>query len=216
MKKVVSILGIIAIICTLMPISMGASFKFEPTISATKVDAGSTITINLKLSDIDAGEKGINTFKCTFLYNKDIFEDVSVSSKNNWSITYNNQEGNPQYGTLLAVLIATGVTNDQEIGTITLKVKEGTEGKNGEISFTSVSTNDGEVEIPETDKVLTVAVNDPNAGSGSGQGGTGTGEGSGSGTGTGEGSGSGTGTGEVRSGRYGSFKLLQSYYKNWL
>lgn len=159
MKKLVSILSVVAILIMLMPISMGASFKFTPTASQTRVEAGDTVTISLKLSEIDAGEKGINTFKCTFLYDKNIFEDVSVSSKNNWSITYNDQEGNPQYGTLLAVLISTGVSDDQEIGTITLKVKEGTQGKTGEITFTSVSTNDGKTEISETDKVIRITVN---------------------------------------------------------
>ena len=43
----------------------------------------------------------------------------------------------------IGVIIASGVTEDQTIGTITLKVKEGVEYQNTTVSFTGIATNNG-------------------------------------------------------------------------
>lgn len=159
MKKLLSSLIIIIMtLCILIPTVKGVNFKFIATPNATDVESGDTITISLKISDIDAGELGINTFKCLFKYDESIFEEVKITSKNNWSITYNDQKDNEEYGTLLAVLLSAGVTEDQEIGEITLKVKENSEGKTGNITFTEVSTNDGQVTITDTDKTIGINV----------------------------------------------------------
>ena len=45
--------------------------------------------------------------------------------------------------TEIGVIIASGVTEDQTIGTITLKVKEGVEYQNTTVSFTGIATNNG-------------------------------------------------------------------------
>jgi len=168
MRKAVSVLVIIAMTLILFtsPVK-AASFKFSatPTSEVTNVEVGDTITIDLKISDIDAGQLGINTVQCIFLYDESVFELVSKSAKNNWSITYNDQQGNEQYGTLLAVLVESGVTEDQEIGQITLKVKDDAQGKTGKITFTEVFSNDGTNRITDTDKTIEVTVKgDENSG----------------------------------------------------
>ena len=199
MKKLISILGIIAlIICAFMSSVYATGFKFIATPNATTVNAGDEITVTLSVSNIDAGELGINTFYSVLEFDEEIFEYVERSAKgqNNWSLSYNNISGNEQYGTLLATITEVGVKDDQTIGTISLKVKSGTEGKTGKITFKNVATNDGLNKIYDDDKVITITINKKTDDSGTGSGsGTGTGTGSGSGTGTGTGSGSGTGSG---------------------
>ena len=161
MKKILTTLIIVAIIIGAMAMQTvsAASIKFTATPSATKVDAGKTITIDLKISDINAGELGINTLSCVFKYDENVFENVKITSKNNWSITYNDEKGNEQYGTLLAMLLSAGVKTDQEIGTITLKVKENAKGKTGNINFTKIASNDGKNDIPVADKAISIKVN---------------------------------------------------------
>ena len=61
---------------------------------------------------------------------------------------------------MLAVLLATGIKEDQEIGTITLKVKKDTSVKSGTISFTDVSSNDGQNIIKTSNKTVTIKIKD--------------------------------------------------------
>lgn len=155
-KKVVLI--VIAILILGITSVSAASFKFTAAPNATTAKESETITISLKLSDIDAGELGINTFSAKLSYDQNVFDSVQVVSKNNWSITYNNESGNESYGTLLAVLLSTGVKTDQEIGEIKLRVKEGVKAQKSNISFTSVATNDGSETINESDKTVTIDI----------------------------------------------------------
>jgi len=161
MKKVqkiilMSVLSLILI--SLSQIASAKGFTFTPTPSSTDLATGENMTIDLKLSNIDAGDEGINTFQCNFKYDEDIFESVKVNSKNNWSITYNNNASSDKNGTMLAVIVKEGVKTDQEIGTITLRVKQDAKGKSGIITFTDVTTNDGKQSIIDTNKTINVSV----------------------------------------------------------
>lgn len=132
------------------------SFKFSATPNSDIVVEGEIIKINLKISDINAGEEGINTVSFRFTYDENFFEDVSVNSKNNWSITYNDEKDNKERGRALAILLSSGITKDQEIGEITLKVKKNLTLKTGTIKFTEVSTNNGTSIIKEEDKTINI------------------------------------------------------------
>lgn len=161
MKKLVSIIiMVVVMLYAFLPTTKASSFSFIATPNITSASKGDIITIDLKLADIDAGELGINTFECMFKYDEDMFEEVQIQSKNNWSITYNDKKENEMYGKLLAVLLGTGVATDQNIGTISLKIKEDTTIKAGDIVFTQVTTNDGQNLIPTTDKTITITIKD--------------------------------------------------------
>lgn len=134
------------------------SFKFTPAPSATEVKNGDTVKIALKLSDINVGDVGINTFSFKLNYDENFFENVSITSKNNWTITYNDEKDNEEYGKVLAILLVSGVTDDQEIGEISLKVKNNIEAKSGQVKFTEVTTNNGTSIVSETDKTVTVNI----------------------------------------------------------
>lgn len=113
----------IALFITLILMSTveAASFVFSVKASATSIEAGNEVEIEFSISDIDAGTSGINTVEAILEYDKNIFEEVQstdFTSLNNWSTTYNSTTGK-----LLIVTIAEGITTNQSIGKLKLKVK---------------------------------------------------------------------------------------------
>ena len=117
------------------------SLVFTPTPSSTKLNEGEEITITLEFSDIKMGQDGINTFGGKLEYDENVFEKVTsddISSQNNWSIAYNDEE-TAKKGTFLAT-INTGTSKNQVIGIIKLKVKTNLKSQDTEIKFTSLSS----------------------------------------------------------------------------
>lgn len=117
------------------------SLVFTPTPSSTKLNEGEEITITLELSDIKMGQDGINTFGGKLEYDENVFEKVTsddISSQNNGSIAYNDEE-TAKKGTFLAT-INTGTSKNQVIGIIKLKVKTNLKSQDTEIKFTSLSS----------------------------------------------------------------------------
>ena len=140
-----------------------SGFEFLAKANTTKLEPGDTITIDLSIADIDAGELGINTIEAVLEYDKDVFEAVmptDFAGLNNWSITYNNESGENE-GKFVAVIVQDGVTENQDIGRLTLKVKEGIEDQTTNIVFKGKKTNDGTTEIPTTDKTVSIKIESP-------------------------------------------------------
>ena len=59
---------------------------------------------------------------------------------------------------MLAVILQDGVTEDQNIGTITLKVKNGVSYTNTTITIKNIASNNGEELITETDKNILLEI----------------------------------------------------------
>lgn len=161
--KVLVVLLIFAILLGITTYSFASSFNFKVDASATTLKPGDMVTIDLGVANIDVGESGINTLEAVLEYDENVFEPVISSSfagLNNWSITYNNEEGENK-GKLVAVIVQEGVKEDQAIGRLTLKVKEGIKDQTTKITFKNIKTNDGTNEILDSDKVITVSVKSP-------------------------------------------------------
>lgn len=161
MRKLVKVLILLLIV---LFFSIGCvyatGFSFLATANKTEVKPGDTISINLNIADIDAGELGINTIEAVLEYDKNVFEPITSSDftgANNWSITYNNETGENE-GKFVAVIVQTGVTEDQNIGTLNLKVKSGVSKQTTKISFTNIKTNDGSTEISTADQNISVEI----------------------------------------------------------
>jgi len=142
LNKIVWIILIILLFGVCVPVQANTrSLTFTPEPSTTTLEEGEEIIINLNLSDIKMGEEGINTFGGKLVYDEKIFEKVtnsSFSSKNNWSIVYNDEETSKK-GTFLAT-INSGATSNQSIGTLTLKVKKQLKSTSTKIQFTELSS----------------------------------------------------------------------------
>ena len=170
------------------------SFEFTPYADKSTLNEGDEITIFLKLSSINMGDDGINTFGGKLVYDTNIFEEVksnNFSSQNNWSIVYNDEQTDKK-GTFMATIM-TGTKEDQIIGTIKLKVKTNIKSTSTTIRFTEIASV-GEETINLSDRIVNLNVigtvpddgaggsgNDGSGNDGSGNGGSGIG-GSGNGS----------------------------------
>lgn len=166
MKKVVKSLFITAILLVfLLPVTVKAdSFNLNVKANKTSLKPGDTVEINLNLSNINAGELGINTLEAVLEYDSNVFEEVtqsSFSSLNNWSITYNNEDTEYK-GKFLAVIVVAGVKENQDIGKITLKVKSGAKDTNTTVKIKNITSNNGKQLIKENDKQVTFKVGNSN------------------------------------------------------
>lgn len=140
------------------------SFKFNVTANTSTLKPGDEVTITLGLSNINVGENGINTLQGVLSYDDAVFEKVTssdISSQNNWTITYNDEETDRQ-GTFLAVILSGGVKETQTIGTIKLKVKENITAKSTQIKFTQITSSEGTTLVNETDKTISLSIQSGN------------------------------------------------------
>lgn len=151
----------------LMPTMVKAdSFQFNVKANKTSLKPGDTVELTIQLANIDIGNSGINTLEGILEYDTSIFEEVSqdsIQSLNNWSFTYNNEDTQNK-GRFLAAILAEGVTKDQEIAKITLKVKSGVSYTNTTIKFVEIATNNEEELIKESDKQVTFEVGTKSSG----------------------------------------------------
>ena len=165
MKKIRNIFLIIVLmsIIGIFNVAYASSFNFNTSASASTLKPGDTVVISLNISNIDVGESGINTIEAVLEYDENVFEPVlptNFAGLNNWSITYNNEEGENK-GKFVAVIVQEGVTEDQAIGNLTLKVKYEVEDQSTNVTFKNIKTNDGENEITNTDKIVTLNIENP-------------------------------------------------------
>ena len=165
MKKIRNIFLIIVLmsIIGIFNVAYASSFNFNTSASASTLKPGDTVVISLNISNIDVGESGINTIEAVLEYDENVFEPVlptNFAGLNNWSITYNNEEGENK-GKFVAVIVQEGVTEDQAIGNLTLKVKSEVEDQSTNVTFKNIKTNDGENEITNTDKIVTLNIENP-------------------------------------------------------
>jgi len=156
MKKVYKILFIILLLMVfLLPTQAQAnSFKLNVKADKTTINPGETVVLTLNLSDIDAGDLGINTVEGVLDYDNTIFEEItsdSITSLNNWSMKHNEEETEYK-GKFILVTLQDGVTENQDIAKITFRVKNGVENKNTSIKIKNILSNDGNTLIEETDK----------------------------------------------------------------
>ena len=165
MKKTRKIfVGIIAFLLVLsLSFVYASNFSFTLSSDKTTLKPGDTVKISLNISDIDVGESGINTIEAVLDYDEEVFEQViptNFAGQNNWSITYNNEEGENK-GKFVAVIVQEGVTSDQTIGTLTLKVKEKIEDISTKVTFKDIKTNDGTDEVTVQNQTITLNVENP-------------------------------------------------------
>lgn len=131
----------------------------EMNTDKTEIKAGDIVTITIKIKDVGIDE-GINSIQGHLIYNKDDWEQVSVEdikSKNNWSITYNNEETESE-GKFILINFGLGETEEQELVEIKLKSKAKIISKKSEIKLSELYTTDGEKMIEIEDQVKKIDI----------------------------------------------------------
>lgn len=141
-----------------------SSFKFVVTASKTRLKAGESTMVTMKISDIvDSNNLGINALESVLEYDTNVLEVVTpndMNGKNNWAITYNTKEQN-----FLVCNIISGVKEEQDIGEIKFKVRDNIGPTKTIIRFKNVRSNDGNNLMPETDKEIELIIYEDEASS---------------------------------------------------
>lgn len=133
--------------------------EIEMNTDKTEIKAGDTVTISIKIKNVGI-EEGVNSIQGHLIYSKDDWEQVrleDIKSKNNWSITYNNEETESE-GKFILINFGLGETEEQELAQITLKSKTRMISKNSEIKLSELYTTDGERMIELEDEVKQIKI----------------------------------------------------------
>lgn len=161
MKNIIRRINVIAIVLiTMLALSTNvnaASDSYKVSLSAdhSQVHIGDELTLTVSLSDIaiESGEKGIGAYGCNIEFDSSIFEYTSTEGTEKWD--------DPFYESKKII----GTTNDgkvvntaQDIGTITLKVKENATLGDTTIKLTNFSASNAVSEIETGDTSVKVTI----------------------------------------------------------
>ena len=157
MKSNVLKISIIAIMLVLVYTTVVSAFSFTPsmTTSRTTVAESTEFTIEVKVSNLDVGDNGINTMSGVLEYDDGIFEKISTSSidgLNSWNPTYNAETGK------ITLTKLEFVKQEEKVFQVTFKTKAGVSGKSGEIKLVDIMAANNSSEINAQDISLTITV----------------------------------------------------------
>ena len=157
-KKEIVTLLMVMIFILIFP-QMIFARQVEINTDKTEIKAGDKITIFVKIKDMSM-EEGMNSMQGQLVYDKDDWEQVTkedIKSKNNWSITYNDEETESE-GKFILINFGSGEVEEQDLLEITLKSKKKIIGKNSEIKLTELYTTDGENMIKMEDQAKNINI----------------------------------------------------------
>ena len=157
-RKIVYLTIIIVMLIGISNYSFASSFNLIVNSDKTEVSEGEEVTIELKLSNIDVGEKGINVLEGQLEYDNNFLENVTLTSDNNWKVMYNNEEGALK-GKFLFDKMETGIKTEEKIGQIKVKVKDKVKAGETQIKIKGITSNDGQNLIEAEDKIVTLKIN---------------------------------------------------------
>ncbi len=154
-KSLIITLIMILIICVLVNSASALSLTATMTPSSTTVPESTEFTVTIKVSNIDAGQNGINSLQGYLKYDTAVFETISATSiekLNTWTPEYNAETGK-------IVLYTTIFVKDaDEVLQITFKTKSGVNGKSGSIKLSNIIASNSESEISAADISTTITV----------------------------------------------------------
>lgn len=148
MKKFLVLSLMMMLIISLWPVvATAANYSFTVSMTAknSKVASGSGVMITVKLSNLNVGENGINSFSAYLSYDTNVFEtltDSSVDGLNGWVPSYTPGTGK------VSLYRPTFLKTDEEIMTIELKTKSGlADGTQGEVKLSTIIVSNSSDEI---------------------------------------------------------------------
>ena len=157
MKKIVGNI-IVFIILILLAGSLLAAENLIAIVSSSVNDlkAGQEVIVTLKFDQYQEIKNGLNAYKATLEYDKNIFEEVLEQNfvcQNDWEeLKYNKDTGE-----FIAIKKA-GSKAPEEIVKITLKAKEGVKACTTDVKFKDVVTSEGKKDINLSEIKVTINI----------------------------------------------------------
>lgn len=157
MKKRLLHVIIIFFLITILLIDVVSAFGLSVfmTPSTTNVQTSSEVVIKVKVSNLDVGENGINSFSGTLNYDTEVFEVLTVddiTGLNNWTASYTPDSGK------IVLFKTTFVNSDEELFQITLKTKSEISKNSGAVSLKNIIVSNGDDEISATEVNTSIAI----------------------------------------------------------
>lgn len=149
---------------TLLAENTDLSFDLIPDPEEKYVKAGETVEITLSVKNINIGEEGLNSIVGYLGYDENVFESMTIqgvgedSDPNKWNIELNQLENHEMYGKFCIYTMQEGVTEDQAVVKMVVKLKDDLKPQKTEITFTDLASSDGEVEVPEEDRKVVLII----------------------------------------------------------
>jgi hypothetical protein len=132
------------------------SFTTTMTASNQKVTSATEVIITVKVSNLDVGDNGINSFSANLYYDSDVFEtttDSSVEGLNGWKAAYAPGTGK------LTLQKSSFVKSDEEIMQISLKTKGGlSDNTQGEVKLSQIIASNSVDEISANSVSTTITI----------------------------------------------------------
>lgn len=146
-KKIIISITIIILVLLTYNLVSADTIKLEAKVSSTlaEVKDEQELTITFSLDKYNEIDKGINAYKATLKYDKNIFEEVTeqnFTSQNNWEqLKYNKETGE-----FIAIKKAGSIT-PEDIVKIDLKAKKDLKAGKTEIKITDILSSEGKADI---------------------------------------------------------------------
>lgn len=142
-KKLAVIITMIVLVAVSLATTVSAaSFTASLTPSSTTVAESNEVVVTVRVSNLDVGTTGINTFEGVLSYSAQIFETISADSiegNNGWQPAYNQETGK------ISMYKQGFLNEDADIFQITFKTKTNVTGKTGDIKISDIkASNTGE------------------------------------------------------------------------
>ena len=144
------------------------SFDLIASPEETKVKAGDTVIINLSAENIKVGENGLNSIVGYLGYDESLFESMEMyggsyrdhveKKDSSWNVEINHKKDHSMYGKFCIYSMQEGITKNEDVATIVLKLKDDLKPQTTKVTFTELASSDGNVEVPEEDRAVTIII----------------------------------------------------------
>ena len=142
------------------------SFNLIASPEEARVKAGDTVTITLSVADISMGKTGLNSIVGNLEYDEDLFDEMTIEGNKNgegqadWQIELNQIENHALYGKFCIYAIEEGVTENQDVVKMTLKLKSDLKPQTTEVKFLDLQSSDGNVAVDEQERIVKIIIYD--------------------------------------------------------
>ena len=158
MNKKSLIIAFLTVVVMLLLAGEAFAYSFTPTLtpSSTVVPESTEFTVVVKISNIDAGQYGINSLSGHLTFDTKVFDgitDTSIDGLNEWKVSYNADSGK------ISAIKNGFVTSEEEVFEITFRTKAGTSGQKGTIYYKNILASNSETEISAIDVSTTININ---------------------------------------------------------
>ena len=157
-RKVFIVLILIITLMSLLTVNVKAALSFTTTMTpgSSSIPAATEVVVTVKVSNLEVGDNGINSFSAYLSYSTDVFEPLTESSidgANGWSTAYSTGTGK------VTLQKTSFVKTDEDIMQISLKTKSGLQdGKQGEVKLSQIVASNSVDEITAKNVSTTITI----------------------------------------------------------